>query len=131
MSLRRFARPQLWQWLAWLLIAAIALLSLMPPLQLQSWGAPSWNDKLGHFLAYFTLSAWYAQLYDSAREMRHRMLFCLLLGAALEGLQSLSSTRSADWRDLLANGAGVIVGGLTWFTAMARALQRWDRPVEL
>ncbi len=131
MSLRRFARPKLWQWLAWLLIAAIVVLSLMPPLHLQAWGAPSWNDKLSHFLAYFLLSAWYAQLYDSAREMRLRVLFCLALGAAIEGLQSLTGTRSADWRDMLANGTGVIFGGLTWFTSLAGALQRWDRSVEL
>jgi VanZ family protein len=127
MSQRRFAHPRLWRLLAWLIVTVIVVLSLMPPLQLQSWDMPSWNDKVGHFFAYFVLSAWYAQLYGSARAMRHRIIFCLALGAALEGLQSLTETRSADWRDMVANSVGVMCGGLTWFTGLAGTLQRWDR----
>ena len=131
MSLRRFARPRLWIALAWAIVAAIIVFSLMPPLQLQQWNAPTWNDKLGHFIAYFTLSAWYAQMYDSARDMRHRIAFCLFLGAAMEGLQSLTDTRSADWRDMIANAAGVLCGGSLWFTRFAGMLQRWDRPLKM
>lgn len=127
MSLRRFSRPRVWLSVAWLLVVTIAVLSLMPPLQLQQFGAPAWNDKLGHFLAYFALSAWYAQLYDSAAEMRRRLVFCLLLGAALEGLQSLTATRSADWRDMVANAAGVVSGAALWLTPMASVLSDWDR----
>jgi VanZ family protein len=112
---------------AWLLVIVIVVLSLLPPLQLQQFGAPTWNDKAGHFLAYFTLSAWYAQLYDSAADMRRRVVFCLLLGAAMEGLQSLTATRSADWRDMVANGVGVMLGSALWLTPMAGTLQRWDR----
>jgi VanZ family protein len=125
--MRGFSRPRRWQILGWLLVTVIVVLSLAPPLQLQPLGAPSWNDKAGHFLAYFALSAWYAQLYDSAVEMRRRLVFCLLLGAAMEGLQSLTATRSADWRDMVANGIGVVLGGSLWLTPMAGLLLRWDR----
>jgi VanZ family protein len=127
LSLRRFERPRLWLSLAWSIVTVIVVLSLIPPLHLEPYGAPTWNDKVGHFLAYFALGAWYAQLYDGASDMRRRLLFCLLLGAAMEGLQSLTATRSADWRDMLANAAGVLCGGATWLTPMATALQRWDR----
>lgn len=125
--MRSFLRPQLWLLCAWLLVAVITVLSLMPPLHLEELGAPTWNDKVGHFLAYFTLSAWCAQLYQSAPALRNRLLLCLALGATMEGLQSLTSTRSADWYDMLANTIGVSIGGLSWFTPMAGWLQRWDR----
>ena len=127
MNLRRFERPRLWRALGWLLVALIVLLSLTPPLHLQQLDMPTWNDKVGHFIAYFALSAWYAQLYASGRAMMVRVLFCLVLGLSMEGLQSLTATRSADWRDMIANAVGVLCGGLTWFTAFALALQRWDR----
>jgi VanZ family protein len=126
-SLRAFARPLLWQAVAWLLVALIVVLSLSPPLNLQQWSAPSWNDKVGHFLAYFTLAAWYAELCGSASAMRRRLLFCVLLGAALELLQGLTPARSPDWRDLVANIAGALAGAALWFTPAAQWLQRWDR----
>jgi VanZ family protein len=125
--MREFSRPRQWRMLGWSLVTVIVVLSLAPPLQLEPFGAPSWNDKVGHFLAYFALSAWYAQLYDSAVDMRRRLVFCLLLGAVMEGLQSLTATRSADWRDMVANSAGVVFGGSLWLTPMAGLLLRWDR----
>lgn len=127
MSLRPFRRPLLWRSIGWLIVAGIVVLSLMPPLQLESLGAPSWNDKLGHFIAYFVLSAWYAELCASRRSLQIRVVFCLLLGLAMEGLQSLTDTRSADWRDVLANTAGVLGGAALWFTPVGSALQRWEQ----
>lgn len=126
-TLRAFDRPRLWLAMAWVLVAAIVLLSLLPPAQLRQISVPNWNDKLGHFIAYFALSAWYAQLYGSGRAMARQLVFCLLLGLAMEGLQSLTVSRTADWRDMVANAAGVFAGGSTWFTALAGVLQRWDR----
>ena len=124
--MRAFARPHRWLLLLWLLIAFIAVLSLAPTGQLKQIGVPDWNDKLGHFTAYFVLSAWCAQLYASGRAMLRSVLFCLLLGLSLEALQSLTATRSAEWRDMLANTLGVIAGGMTWFSGFAGSLLRLD-----
>ncbi len=127
MSLKPFLRPQLWQAIGWLIVVGIVVLSLMPPLQLESLGAPSWNDKFGHFIAYFVLSAWYAQLCATRRSMLLRVGFCLLLGLTMEALQSLTDTRSADWRDMLANCVGVLGGSALWFTSLGGVLLRWEQ----
>lgn len=127
MKLRRFAHPRAWQALAGLIVAAIVVLSLSPPLYLQDVGVPSWNDKAGHFLAYFALSAWCVQLFESAGDVRRCMLLALVLGACMEGLQSLTATRTADWMDMLANATGVLIGGATFLTPLANWLHRHDR----
>lgn len=126
MNPRHFRRPRLWHGIGWLLIISIIILSLTPPLPLPDIGAPNWSDKLGHFIAYFTLSAWYVQLVDNRRALGIHLLAFLLLGASIEILQSLSATRMGDWRDLLANTAGIGCGSLLWFTAARYWLQRCD-----
>ena len=71
------------------------------------------GDKYLHFIAYFTLCfLWYFAL----RKRLHRYLFRILVpvglilyGIILEGLQSeLTSYRTADVYDALANTAGVL-----------------------
>lgn len=126
MNPHRFRRPRLWHGIGWLLIVSIITLSLTPPLLLPDIGAPSWSDKLGHFIAYCTLSAWYIQLVDSRGALGIHLLVFLLLGASMEILQSFSATRMADWRDLLANTAGIGCGSLLWFTPARFWLQHCD-----
>ncbi|WP_290890223.1 VanZ family protein [Arenimonas sp.] len=105
---RDLQRPRLWLgvWLfGWALCIA---LSLLPPIELD--GPPD-SDKLGHFLAYFTLSAWAAMLFEG---WRARVLVAgalMLLGLGLELAQAtLTTTRQGDARDMLANALGVMVG---------------------
>ena len=108
MILRPFARPRLWLgvWVfGWALCIA---LSLLPPIEL---GAPPDSDKLGHFLAYFTLMAWAVMLFQG---WRARVLVAgalILLGLGLEFAQAmLTTTRQGDARDMLANTLGVLAG---------------------
>ena len=111
---RDFHRPRLWLGL-WLLGWALCIaLSLLPPIPL---GGPPDSDKLGHFLAYFTLMAWAVMLFKG---WRARVLVAgalMLLGLGLEFAQAtLTTTRQGDSRDVVANVAGVLVGlgvGLT------------------
>ncbi|GAB2489287.1 VanZ family protein [Arenimonas alkanexedens] len=126
---RDLKRPRLWLgvWVfGWLLCIA---LSLLPPIQL---GGPPDSDKLGHFLAYFTLSAWAVMLLRGWGARCLAALALVLLGVGLEFAQAqLTTTRLGDGRDALANTLGVLAGlglGLTplrnvlvWMEAKLRA----------
>ena len=125
MSLRGFARPRLWLgvWIfGWLLCIA---LSLLPPLPVD--GPPD-SDKLGHFLAYFTLSAWAVAIFRDRRSQGLAAVSLLLLGLGLELAQAtLTAQRLGDPRDALANTLGIAAGFALGFTPLATALQRLDR----
>lgn len=116
-SLRQFGRPRLWlgMWLAgWLLCI---VLSLVSPVQI---GIDLENgDKLGHFLAYATLSAWSVMIYATRRAQWAAAASLVLLGVAMELAQSqFTVDRLMDARDALANTIGVAVGhGVAWTRA--------------
>ena len=127
MSLREFRHPALWVglWMAgWGLCIA---LSLLPPIELQG---PRDSDKIGHLLAYFTLSAWAAMLFRTGRARLVAALALVALGIGLEFAQAqLTVTRQGDWRDAVANTLGVVIGQLMAFTPAASMLQHFDRIV--
>ena len=69
-------------------------------------------DKVGHALAYFTLALFGSGIAVPAR-LWITMLRCSLLGGALEISQALfTEHRSAEWGDLLADLAGILVAWL-------------------
>ena len=86
------------------------------------------GDKLGHFVAYFALTLWYAQLVATPRELAWRALAFALMGIALEALQSVTGWRHGnDPMDALANLAGTAAGfilGLTPARGLLVALER-------
>jgi VanZ family protein len=66
------------------------------------------SDKIVHFVGYGALSFWFAGLLE-----RHRypVLAVLLVafGVGIEGMQyAMGLGRSADWRDVVANSAGIV-----------------------
>ena len=65
------------------------------------------NDKVGHFVVYGVLMFWFAQLY--ARRLPFAAGF-IALGIALEFAQGWLGYRSFELYDMLANGAGVLLG---------------------
>lgn len=89
----------------WTCAAAVLILSLVPTApELPSTG---W-DKGNHFLGFGVL----AVLGRLAYPRRGIALFVGLLafGALIEGLQSLTTYRLAEWADWIADGIGVLVG---------------------
>ena len=74
------------------------------------------SDKFGHFLAYFALVFWFAQLY---LQKHHGLLVLLfvLMGALLEVAQSQTSYRTFQYADMLANTVGAALG---WLLAKTR-----------
>ncbi len=97
-------RP-LWLTIGWGLVLLVIYLSLAPATELPE---VRYDDKFGHLLAYFTLMAWFAQLYTRSAPL---VLALLTLGASLEIVQGVSGYRDMAAADMLANAAGV---GLGW-----------------
>ncbi|RKZ57858.1 MAG: VanZ family protein [Candidatus Parabeggiatoa sp. nov. 2] len=119
---------KLWLTIGWSLVIAVIALSLMPPPppMISSF---DFGDKIGHFIAYFVLMGWFAQIYHAPRQRLYCMIGFLLLGGLLEVLQGLGETRQADWADALANSIGVLVAWQLTKTRLAYVLtyfeQKW------
>ena len=94
--------------IGWLLIVTIIILSLvkinavMPDVKNA--------DKLGHFIAYFLLMMWFAWLYPRPLIRNLYAIGFIIMGGALEVLQSMTTYRTADIEDFHVNTIGVIAG---------------------
>ncbi len=113
-----------WLGLGWIWVAAVVYLSLTaqpPDVSMVRFG-----DKWAHLAGYAGLMLWFAQLY---RVECHAFLAgCFLaMGIGLEFIQGGLGYRSFDYADMLANGAGVLLG---WWLASPRRLGgfllRWE-----
>lgn len=114
--------PLPWRGIALLLLAAVAVLSLVPspprPPDILAW------DKAQHTLAYLVLGWWCSQCWPASRW--RVALGLVLFGAALEALQSLSPVRQTEWLDMAANTVGVAAGALLALTPLGRCLVRLE-----
>lgn len=119
--LRLFA---IWFSVGWLLVAMVIYLSLTAE-PIPTPGV-EFGDKIGHFLAYFTLMFWFSQLYHRNRHHVLLLLF-IAMGAALEIAQSYTGYRSFQYSDMLANSAGALAGWLLAKTFCATLLLRFER----
>lgn len=91
-----------------LVILGITFLSLKPPaggIEIKI------NDKFGHLLAYCTLVV-NAGLLVSKNKWLFVAVSAFVFSSLLEYLQGFVPGRSVDWRDLVANVGGVIIGWL-------------------
>jgi VanZ family protein len=97
-----------WRALLLLLAAATAALALMPvPPQTAGLG---W-DKANHLLAFGTLAACAVFGFRGQRDALWAVLAALLaFGGAIELLQQFVPNREAEWADLLADAAGIVLG---------------------
>lgn len=124
MSLRAARRPlrlfALWRGIGWGLIAAVVVLSLVP--QAPDIPMPE-GDKWGHAAGYAALMLWFTQLYERPAHWRLG-LAVIALGIALECAQGLTSYRSFEFWDMVADGAGALTGWLLGGTAVGSLLQR-------
>ena len=125
-ALRDFARPRVWLGI-WILgwVLAIVLSLIKPPdlgLDVRD------SDKLGHLLAYGTLSAWAVMLFAQRRAWLLAALALVALGVGMEFAQgALTDTRLRDPRDAIANTLGVLLGLTTAHWRAQFALQALDR----
>ncbi|MEF3083321.1 VanZ family protein [Luteimonas sp. SMYT11W] len=123
-SFKPLRRPLLWGGLWIAAIAGVVVLSLAPSVPMPD--VPD-GDKLGHFLAYFALSAAAVQLYARWPALLGAGVGLVLLGIGLEYAQgALTQTRMQDPADALANTLGVIVGLSTRLTPFRDVLLQFD-----
>lgn len=104
-ALRRLRLRPYW-WTGGILLALVVLVgSLAAPGNVP---AMRFGDTMQHFLGYAALSFWFAGL---LQRHRYPVLAVLLVafGVAIEGIQyAMGLGRSADWRDVAANFAGIV-----------------------
>jgi len=108
---------------------AIAFLSLSHLPKLDLGFKIKSSDKYLHTTAYFFLSmVWYFALRSKIKKTRFKVLLILVLivyGIILEGLQGgLTNYRTADFYDVLANSAGVLIA-----TLVVNKLLKWYRTI--
>lgn len=102
---------RLWRMVGWLGLIVTLLLSLLPPVQMES---GDHADKIVHLTGYALLMFWWAQVITHQRWKL--AVAVVLFGLAIEGLQGLTPNRMPDLLDALANSAGVLIG---WLAARA------------
>lgn len=126
--MRALRWPRFWLGLWLVAIAAVIVLSLLPPppMPLET---PQDFDKLLHFVAYFGLGFSAVQLFSSRRALVLASIGLIALGVLLEWAQGnwVPQIRSADPWDALANTLGVLAGTVLATTPLARCLLRLEQ----
>ncbi|MCF6288641.1 MAG: VanZ family protein [Proteobacteria bacterium] len=94
--------------LGWLLVLVIIVLSLIT-INVAIPKVES-GDKIGHFIAYFSLMTWFTWLYRKPWVRNLYAIGFITLGGLLEILQSMTTYRMGDVEDFQVNTIGVIAG---------------------
>lgn len=127
-ALRPFHRPRVWVglWIAAILV--VIAVCLGPPPEFPE--LPSNSDKAEHFLT-FALLCWGAvQLFATRRALLFATFGLVLLGIAIEIAQgALTTNRSADPYDALADTLGILAGLLLAWTPLRLVMLRVDKRV--
>ena len=98
--------PRLWLVGGWMLIGLAVLASLSP---VQDLPHVSGSDKMHHFIAYFSMTLWFAGLYPRSQYIWIGIAM-FALGGVIEAAQgAMDLGRQADFYDMIANMSGVIV----------------------
>ena len=112
----------LWNTIGVALILLVIYLSVTPiPPRLEEF---HFNDKIGHFIAYFVLMFWYGQIHYQFKIRLGFLIFFITLGYGLEGVQSLTAYRSFEYFDAWANASGASVAWLLTLGKLSGLLLR-------
>lgn len=99
--------PKVWLGLGWMFIAGAVVASLVP---VQQQPPTHMSDKLEHSLAYALLTVWFTGAYPRSSYARIGLAM-LALGIGIEVAQgAMPFGRQMDFRDVIANSLGIIVG---------------------
>jgi len=121
-ALKPLRHAQRWLLLWWLAVALVVVVELLPAILLPD--VPAGGDKDEHLLGYGALAFAAVQLFER-RVLWRVALGLAALGMALEIAQgTLTTTRSFDLADELANTCGVLLGLAAAFTPLRNLLPR-------
>ncbi len=97
---------KLWLTIGWVMIALVFYFSLTPsPPEIEL--GFEYLDKAEHFLAYFILVFWFAQIYKTHKTRLIYVMFFIAMGVLIEILQDMGKARFFEYSDMLANTTGV------------------------
>lgn len=94
-----------------LLVVAVLYLTLMPVIG--GIFTVNVNDKIGHFIAFFVLMAWFCGVYKRGRWLVIAVVLAAF-GVAIELIQGQLSYRTAELADMVYDLAGI---GAAWICA--------------
>jgi len=96
-----------------LLVAFLSLVSLHGVAKVNI----SNSDKIGHTIAYFTLSlSWFYVFKDHSKKRSIAIFLLIIYGIVLEVLQgTLTTYRTADFYDFIANTTGVLLAVFVFY----------------
>ena len=115
----------LWLAIGYVLVATVVYLSLTSkPIEMSGF---AYEDKFYHALAYFTLMAWFSQIYHQRFQQNMFAIAFVLLGLAMEYLQSLNPNRYAEFGDMAANVTGVVLGFTIALSSAKNTLLRVEK----
>ena len=99
----------LWLTIGYALVAMVIFLSLTSSPVDMELNLP-YEDKFFHALAYFTLMAWFSQIYHESFQRNMIAVVFVFMGVTLEYLQSFDQNRYSEFGDMVANSIGVALG---------------------
>jgi len=118
----------LWLTIGYALVALVVYLSLTSsPVDLEL--SFPYEDKVFHALAYFTLMAWFSQIYHDRFQRNMIAVFFVFLGITLEYLQGFDPNRYFEFGDMVANSTGVALGFSVALTGAKNILLRIEKMV--
>jgi VanZ family protein len=125
-AVKPFARPQRWLGAWWTMVLAVVVGSMLPALLLPN--VPEGGDKLEHLIGYALLSAAAVQVFATRAAAWRAAMGLVAMGVLIEVAQgTLTTTRSMDPFDALANTCGVLLGMATMWMPLRDALLRMER----
>jgi len=118
---------KVWRNIGYLLVGIVVILSVISP----SSNVELFriNDKVGHFLAYFTLMAWFAQYHEKV-DYKYLAIIFIGQGIALEIVQTFLPERMGDVFDALTNTTGVLTAWYLARTSLGRLLLRFETQIK-
>lgn len=116
----------LWLAIAYALVILVVFLSLTSNPVDTGLNFP-YEDKVFHALAYFTLMAWFAQIYHDKFQRNMIAVVLVFMGMMLEYLQSFDANRYSELGDMVANATGVVLGFALALSSAKNILLRVER----
>jgi glycopeptide antibiotics resistance protein len=89
------------------------------------------RDKIVHFVAYGSMSFWFAMLFEGRVRQIGIALAFAAMGVGIEFLQGLTDYRTFEVADMVANATGAALGWGVAQTPLANALDWAERLISL